>query len=205
MNFASRLSAAALAATLYGTSAHAGNLADVEIWVPRQGDHVGIGGRGYIVDLGVEFDTGDLDATGFNGLQITGPGPLDNVGPHPGTFSPGRDDRMPGLVVLLSTTAIAAGPGTNLANLFNVTGVTRLQDDEIELWDTWIIGAPNFGRGVESTLYVAVVADLDGNGVLDDAPDVVPDSDGDGDVDKDDLEALGLASNVEKVTFFINE
>ena len=205
MNFASRLSAAALAATLYGTSAHAGNLADVEIWVPRQGDHVGIGGRGYIVDLGIEFDTGDLDATGFNGLQITGPGPLDNVGPHPGTFSPGRDDRMPGLVVLLSTTAIAAGPGTNLANLFNVTGVTRLQDDEIELWDTWIIGAPNFGRGVESTLYVAVVADLDGNGVLDDAPDVVPDSDGDGDVDKDDLEALGLASNVEKVTFFINE
>lgn len=205
MNFASRLSAAALAATLYGTGAHAGNLADVEIWVPRQGDHVGIGGRGYIVDLGIEFDTGDLDATGFNGLQITGPGPLNNVGPHPGTFSPGRDDRMPGLVVLLSTTAIAAGPGTNLANLFNVTGVTRLQDDEIELWDTWIIGAPNFGRGVESTLYVAVVADLDGNGVLDDAPDVVPDSDGDGDVDKDDLEALGLASNVEKVTFFINE
>ena len=205
MNFASRLSAAALAATLYGTGAHAGNLADVEIWVPRQGDHVGIGGRGYIVDLGIEFDTGDLDATGFNGLQITGPGPLNNVGPHPGTFSPGRDDRMPGLVVLLSTTAIAAGPGTNLANLFNVTGVTRLQDDEIELWDTWIIGAPNFGRGVESTLHVAMVADLDGNGVLDDAPDVVPDSDGDGDVDKDDLEALGLASNVEKVTFFINE
>ena len=205
MNFASRLSAAALAATLYGTGAHAGNFADVDIWVPRQGDHVGIGGRGYIVDLGIEFDTGDLDATGFNGLQITGPGPLDNVGPHPGTFSPGRDDRMPGLVVLLSTTAIAAGPGTNLANLFNVTGVTRLQDDEIELWDTWIIGAPNFGRGVESTLYVAVVADLVGNGVLDYALDVVPDSDGDGDVDKDDLEALGLASNVEKVTFFINE
>ncbi|MCB1905949.1 MAG: hypothetical protein KDH15_01150 [Rhodocyclaceae bacterium] len=205
MKFSQVLGAAALATTFYSAGAHAGNLADVEIWVPRQGDHVGIGGRGYIVDLGIEFDTGDLDATGFNGLQITGPGPLDNVGPHPGTFSPGRDDRMPGLVVLLSTTTIASGPGTNLANLFNVTGVTRLTDDEIELWDTWIIGAPNFGRGVESTLYVAVVADLDGNGKLDDAPDVVPDSDGDGDVDKDDLEAIGLASNVERVTFFINE
>ena len=205
MKFSQVLGAAALATTFYSAGAHAGNLADVEIWVPRQGDHVGIGGRGYIVDLGIEFDTGDLDATGFNGLQITGPGPLDNVGPHPGTFSPGRDDRMPGLVVLLSTTTIASGPGTNLANLFNVTGVTRLTDDEIELWDTWIIGAPHFGRGVESTLYVAVVADLDGNGKLDDAPDVVPDSDGDGDVDKDDLEAIGLASNVERVTFFINE
>ena len=147
MKFSQVLGAAALATTFYSAGAHAGNLADVEIWVPRQGDHVGIGGRGYIVDLGIEFDTGDLDATGFNGLQITGPGPLDNVGPHPGTFSPGRDDRMPGLVVLLSTTTIASGPGTNLANLFNVTGVTRLTDDEIELWDTWIIGAPNFGRG----------------------------------------------------------
>lgn len=199
-----RLLAAGLASVSLSASALAGHGADVRIWIPRSGDTVGIEGRGFIVDLGVEFETGELARTGFSGLQITGPGPLNNVGPHPGTFSPGRDDRMPGLVVLLSTTAVAAGAGTNLANLFNVTGVSRVEADEIELWDTWIIGAPNFGRGVESTLYVAVVDDLDGNGIFDDAPDVVADSDGDGDVDGDDLKVLGLASNVEKVTFFIN-
>ncbi len=122
----------------------------------------------------------------------------------PGTFSLGKDDRLPGLVVLLSTTTVGAGPGQNIANLFNLTGVTDLRDDETELWDTWIVGAPNFGVNTESTIYVAVVADLDGNGVFDDAPSVVPDSDLDGDVDAKDLHALGLASKVETATFFIN-
>lgn len=53
-------------------------------------------------------------------------------------------------------------------------------------------------------LTVAVVDDLDGNGVLDDAPGVVPDADHDGDVDRRDLEALGLASEVDSVPFRIN-
>jgi hypothetical protein len=108
------------------------------------------------------------------------------------------------LVVLLSTTIVGAGPGQNIANLFNLTGVTDLSDDETELWDTWIVGAPNFGVNTESTVYVAVVDDLDGNGIFDDAPDVVPDTDADGDVDARDLKAIGLASRVEKATFFIN-
>ena len=72
------------------------------------------------------------------------------------------------------------------------------------MWDTWIVGAPNFGVNTESTIYVAVVDDLNGNGVYDDAPSVVPDSDLDGDVDEKDLKALGLASKVEKAAFFIN-
>ena len=71
----------------------------------------------------------------------------------------------------------------------------------MELWDTWIVGAPAFGTG-RSTLRVAVVDDLDHNGILDDAPDTV--ADGDGDVDSKDLEALGLASGVREVTFTIN-
>ena len=178
-------------------------LADVKVFTPHNGDHVGLGGRGWLVDLALTFDT-PLEETGFSGFQITGPGAHNDVQPFPGTFSPGRDDRLPGLVVLLSTTSVGAGPGLNLANLFNLTGIAHLEDDETELWDTWIIGAPNFGVDTSSTLYVAVVNDLDGNGVFDDAPDVITDYDADGDVDEKDLKALGLASNVRKVRFFIN-
>jgi hypothetical protein len=65
------------------------------------------------------------------------------------------------------------------------------------------VGAPLFGEG-ESTSYVAVAPDKDKNGVFDDAPASVPDADGDGDVDKKDLEAFGVASNIEEVPFVIN-
>ncbi len=175
----------------------------IEMFAPAKGDHVGIGGKGWFVDLAIGYDA-PLAATGFTSFQLTGPAVHNNAAPFPGTFSLGKDDRLPGLVVLLSTTTVGAGSGQNIANLFNLTGVTDLSDDETELWDTWIVGAPNFGVNTKSTIYVAVVADLNGNGVFDDAPSVVPDSDLDGDVDERDLKALGLASKVEKATFFIN-
>ena len=175
----------------------------IEMFAPAKGDHVGIGGKGWFVDLAIGYEA-PLAVTGFNGFQLTGPAVHNNVAPFPGTFSAGKDDRLPNLVVLLSTTTVGAGPGQNLANLFNLTGVTDMSDDETELWDTWIVGAPNFGVNTESTIYVAVVDDLNGNGIFDDAPSVVPDSDMDGDVDEKDLKALGLASKVEKATFFIN-
>ena len=47
------------------------------------------------------------------------------------------------------------------------------------------------------------VADKNGNGVFDDAPDVVPDADGDGIVGTRDLKAFGVASNIERRKFFI--
>ena len=175
----------------------------IEMFAPAKGDHVGIGGKGWFVDLAIEYEA-PLAATGFTGFQLTGPAAHNNVAPFPGTFSAGKDDRLPNLVVLLSTTTVGAGAGQNLANLFNLTGVTDISEDGTELWDTWIVGAPNFGVNTESTIYVAVVDDLNGNGIFDDAPSVVPDSDMDGDVDEKDLKALGLASKVEKATFFIN-
>lgn len=175
----------------------------VKMFSPENGHNVGLGGTGWFVDLEIEYAV-PLAATGFTGFQLTGPAAHANIAPFPGTFSVGKDDRLPNLVVLLSTTTVGAGAGQNLANLFNLTGVTDLTDAETELWDTWIIGAPNFGVNTQSTIYVAVVDDLDGNGIFDDAPNVVPDADLDGDVDGRDLEALGLASQVERATFFIN-
>lgn len=182
---------------------------DIDIEAPSSGDNAGIGGAGWFVDLEIDYEGKDaLDQAGFTGFQLTGPAGHNNVPPFPGTFSSGQDDRLPGLVVLTSTTTSAApgfsGPGTNLANLFNLTGVTDRSKDEAQIWNTWIVGAPIAGKDLNTVLTVAVVDDLDGNGVLDDAPDVVPDADGDGDVDRKDVEALGLASGVESVKFRIN-
>lgn len=176
----------------------------IEVLAPESGDNAGLGGAGWFVDLALDFRGRTLSQAGFTGLQLTGPAGHNNVPPFPGTFSPGRDDRMPGLVVLTSTTTAFSGPGTNLANLFNLTGVTNRDEHGTELWDTWIVGAPIAGKDVDSVLTVAVIKDLDGNGVLDDAPNVVPDGNSDGVVDRRDLEAIGVASGVETVQFHIN-
>ena len=175
----------------------------VKMFAPAQGDHAGIGGRGWFVDLAVNYDK-PLANTGFSGFQLTGPAGHNNVAPMPGTFSAGADDRLPGLVVLLSTTIVGAGSCQNIANLFNLTGVTNADAETTELWDTWIVGAPNFGVNTASTIYVAVVNDLNGDGIYNDAPNVIADSNGDGVCDKKDLKALGVVSNIAKAEFFIN-
>lgn len=189
-------------------AARSGPPVKIDILTPEPGHDVGIEGAGWFIDLEVEYPRRTLEQAGFSGFQLTGPAGHANVPPAPGLFSTGRDDRMPGLVVLVSTTNSDrigfSGPGTNLANLFNLTGVTDRSDSSVELWDTWLVGADIAGRDVDATLFVAVVDDLDGNGILDDAPNVVADANGDGRVDDRDLKAIGLASKVERVQFHIN-
>jgi len=181
---------------------------DVQVLAPRPGSNAGISGSGWFIDLAIDFATTDLAATGFTGVQLTGPGGHNSIPPAPGAFGTGHDDRLPGLVVLASTTSSTlpgfSGPGTNLAGLFNLTGVSDRSDDGTQLSDTWLVGAPVAGSGVDSVLTVAVVDDLDRNGVFDDAPDVVEDADGDGRIDRRDLQALGLASHVVRVPFHVN-
>jgi hypothetical protein len=177
--------------------------ADIKIWVPRSGDVAGVANKAFFVDMSIRYKHSDLLGAGFSSPQLTGPGAHQNLPPFPKPSTIGADESIPNLVVLLDGTIVGAKQGQNVAGLFELTGVTNRKGDEVELWDTWIIGAPNFGTG-RSTLRVAVVDDLDHNGVLDDAPDTVADSDGDGDVDKTDLEALGLASGVREVSFTIN-
>ncbi len=177
----------------------------VAVLSPESSHRAGLEGRGWFVDLEIDFP-GDLTSTGFTSLQLTGPGVHANAVPFPGSFSPGQDDRLPGLVVLVSgTTSVApfSGPGTNVANLFNLTGVTDRSEDGTELWDTWIVGAPLFGTG-RTTLRVAVVDDLNNDGIYNDAPSVVPDANSDGVIGGSDLEALGLASDIERVVFKIS-
>lgn len=174
--------------------------AKIRVLTPRSGDVAGVNSRGFLVDLAVRFE-GDLADTGA-ALELTGPGAHANTGPFPGDFSAGADPSFPGLVVLLSSGKVGAGPGQNLANLFNIVAVTNRKDGETEVWATWIIGAPNLfgtvGELEESELFVAVVDGM--------APNAVTDMDGDGDFDKRDLKNMGyqVISNSRTVDFVVN-
>ena len=199
------------ASTSSASSAGASNRAKpvrIEVFAPERGANAGANGFGWFVDMEVDFLGMNLHQAGFSGLQLTGPMAHNNIPPFPGKFSTGQDDRMPGLVVLTSTTNNTlpgfSGPGTNLANLFNLTGITNRDSKETELWDTWIVGAPIAGQNVDTTLTVAVVDDLNHDGIYNDAPNVVPDLNHDGVVDAQDLELLGVASNIVTVPFRIN-
>ena len=200
------IAAALVAACFVPVSAQADDASrpvEIKMFAPENGHRVGLGGRGWFVDLELEFDT-PLANTGFSDFQLTGPAGHNNIPPMPGTFSLGADDRLPGLIVLVSTTTVGARSCQNVANLFNLTGVTDLAPASTEIWDTWIIGAPNFGVNTESEVLVAVARDHNGDGDFNDAPSVLPDADGNGICDKNDLKAFGLASNIEKARFFIN-
>src|SRR5215470_7374736 len=76
----------------------------IEVFAPERGANAGANGFGWFVDMEVDFLGMNLHQAGFSGLQLTGPGVHNNVPPFPGIFSTGQDDRMPGLVVLTSTT-----------------------------------------------------------------------------------------------------
>lgn len=173
----------------------------LEVFAPRKGDVAGVGSRAFVVDLAARF-RGDLASTGAS-PELTGPGGHQNIDPFPGTFGPGANlDHFPGLVVLLSSTRIGAGPGQNVANLFNIVAVTNQTRHETEIWSTWIVGAPNaFGAVRELTrsrLLVAIVAGP--------APNVVVDRNGDGVFDEVDLELMGynVISNARTVDFIVN-
>jgi hypothetical protein len=201
------VSTAAVFASTSGSSNRAKPVR-IEVFAPERGANAGANGFGWFVDMEVDFLGMNLHQAGFSGLQLTGPGVHSNAPPFPGAFSTGQDDRLPGLVVLTSTTNNTrpgfSGPGTNLANLFNLTGITNRDDKETELWDTWIVGAAIAGQDVDSTLTVAVVDDLNQDGVFNDAPNVVPDLNNDGRIDAQDLDLLGVASNIVTVPFRIN-
>jgi hypothetical protein len=173
---------------------------DVQVLSPRNGDLAGKQSKGFVVDLALRYPS--LAASGAD-FQLTGPTTHQNQAPFPGTFAAGVDEKVPGLIVLISTTTVGAKNAQNLANLFNLTGFTNQNTNEI--WDTWIVGAPSFGRNVRAVLRVAVAADKNKDGIYNDAPAVVPDSNRDGRINAVDLKAFGIASNIAVVPFEIRD
>jgi len=205
----SALSLVALAAVVATTATAAANgraskkaasPVRVQVFAPQPGDVAGRQSKGFFVDLALRYPS--LAASGAD-FQLTGPTTHQNQAPFPGSFSAGVDEKVPGLIVLLSTTTVGAKNAQNLANLFNLTGFTNQTTNEI--WDTWIVGAPSFGKNVHSVLRVAVAADKNKDGIYNDAPAVVPDANHDGRINAADLQAYGVASNIAVVPFQIRD
>jgi len=131
----------------------------VTVFSPGKDDVAGVAGAGFVVDLSLDAihpaDNTYLSAA--NGYK-----PFFNAPGSP-TFHPGSDPGAPGLVVLLSTTKTIpgtpfVGPGTNLAGLFQINGVSKVNHGKLaETWNTWQVGKPIAGTGVQSTLTVFVV------------------------------------------------
>jgi hypothetical protein len=173
----------------------------VQILTPTSGSNAGTGGKGWMVDLVATYPT--VAASGFTGPQLTGPAAHASTAPFPGTFSTGADEHLPGLVVLGSTTTSSvagfSGPGTNLANLFNLTSLIDQKKNSATIQDTWIVGAPILGSNTDTTLTVAIVNDLNHDGVYNDAPATVPDANHDGQITASDLRALGVVGSVQTV------
>jgi len=129
----------------------------VTVFSPGNGDLSGANGVGFIVDVAL-----DASSTRYNSLLSPQAGykPYFNDPSSP-TFHPGPDPGAPGLVVLLSSTPDKPGtpfqgPDTNLAGLFQINGVARVDGGRAEVWDTWQPGKPLFGTG-PTTLTVYVV------------------------------------------------
>jgi len=192
--------AGATAAIGKRASANAGPPVKVQVFAPRPGDVVGKQSRGFFVDLALQYPS--LASSGAD-IQLTGLGTHQNQAPFPGAFAAGVDEKLPGLIVLLSTSTIGARNAQNLANLFNLTGFTNQKTNEI--WDTWLVGASVFGKNVRSVLRVAVAADRNKDGVYNDAPAVVPDANRDGRINAADLKAFGVASDIVAVPFRISD
>src|SRR5437667_1683249 len=193
------VAATATAAANGRASKKAASPVQVEVFAPRSGDVAGKQSKGFLVDLALRYPS--LAASGAD-FQLTGPTTHQNQAPFPGTFSAGVDEKVPGLIALLSTTTVGAKNAQNLAGLFNLTGFTNQRTNEI--WDTWLVGAPAFGKNVRSVLRVAVAADKNKDGIFNDAPAVVPDANHDGRITAVDLKAYGLASDIVTVPFRIS-
>jgi hypothetical protein len=200
ISVAAALAAGATAATGKHAAAKADPPVNVQVFAPRPGDTVGKASKGFFVDLAARYPS--LASSGAD-FQLTGPATHQNQAPFPGVAAPGVDEKVPGLIVLLSTSTVGARNAQNLANLFNLTGFTNQRTNEI--WDTWIVAAPLFGRNVGSVLRVAVAADKNKDGIYNDAPAVVPDANHDGRINAIDLRAFGVASGIVTVPFRITD
>ena len=194
------VTAGASASRATSTSKKVAQAVDVEVFSPRPADVAGRQSKGFFVDLALRYPSSTASGADF---QLTGPTTHQSQAPFPGLFAPGVDEKLPGLIVLLSTTTIGAKNAQNLANLFNLTGFTNQKTNEI--WDTWIVGAPSFGKNVRSVLRVAVAADRNTDGIYNDAPAVVPDANRDGRINALDLKAYGVASKIVAVPFEIHD
>ena len=134
---------------------------------PDQGEHVA-SGFSVNVELDANNAMGNRLLSGYKTKFVDPTGPDGKGNP---AFHPGASAVAPGLVVTLSTTPRVAGtplvgPRTNLAGVFQINSVTRVQG-LIETWNNWQVTSPGFfGKHTSATMKVYAVRGH--------APDAVP-------------------------------
>jgi hypothetical protein len=124
---------------------------------PHNGDRADQDGAGFVVDL-------SLTARNRRANTLLSPEAgykryFDN--PTAASFHVGANEGAPGLVVMLSTTpdipgTPLQGPRTNLAGLFQVSGVTA-QRGLIQIRNAWHMGRAGFGSGRATLTAYAIV------------------------------------------------
>lgn len=150
----------------------------VRILDPGYSSTVGVDGKDWMVILRLLYITNDVSDTGITAF--------------------GAGATIPGLVVLIPTDE-GANPDTNWAqapnNKFNFVAVNQIGHNMVEVLTTWYVSeTTTLGAGWNASIYAAVTVGA--------APGTVSDAAGDG--YEDDLDALGLMSNVAKADFYIN-
>jgi predicted lipoprotein with Yx(FWY)xxD motif len=121
---------------------------------PMAGDRAGLGGT-FSVDLSLQARTASANSL-LSGYKAA------FNDPNKPSFHPGPNAAAPGLVVLLSTTPTIAntplqGPNTNLAGVFQINDVARLNGLK-RSFNSWIVTVPGFfGKGVQANLTVYAV------------------------------------------------
>jgi len=118
-----------------------------QVFHPTEGQTVGVGGAGWILDL--LFDA----TSSMSNALISGDAGYSSgfINQSSSAFHVGPDSLLPGLVVLLNTTTNQSplkGPGTNLAGLFQINNLRLVNCDTItEIWAAWLVGKPIAGHG----------------------------------------------------------
>ena len=137
------------------------------VLTPAPGETVS---SGFNVDVLLQAlnSRGNSALSGYRSAFVDPTGPDGQGNP---AFHPGASANAPGLVVLLSTTPSMdgtplQGPQTNLAGVFQINGVGRV-NGRINSWNDWQVTSPGFfGKNTRATLRVYAVRGQ--------APDVVP-------------------------------
>ena len=154
------------------TSTSASTRVTGQAYSPEDGSTQGVNSTGIVIDLAFRSKEPDLVKATVRAATAG---------------KPGRNANFPGLVVTLSTTAASlGGPQANLADLFQIVGVSTQSDGSSEVWATWINGKALFGLDVDSTLEAYVVSG--------DAPATVP----------TDRTGLDVVSNIVTFKFHIS-
>src|SRR5205814_3401762 len=96
---------ATAAATGKSASKKASSPVQVEVFSPRNGDVAGKQSKGFFVDLALRYPSIAASGAGF---QLTGPATHQNQAPFAGSLAAGVDEKVPGLLLLLSTSTVGA-------------------------------------------------------------------------------------------------